>query len=537
MDLVRDQVDAGAADRRPRLVHAALSEAAAADPDLPWLRFLGGRTLTLAELDDRVRRIAAGLQQGGIERGDRVAIMTSNTVEFIETWFAVHLAGGIAVPLNTALRGDVLEHVLRSAGPSLIVVEHALAGRVFDAIRTGDFVGTIAVVGGRTGSWKQIDYSDLAVESAPRPVTVGERDPASIMFTSGTTGPSKGVIWTHGSTWHMAHVPSRSHGYGPADVLYSCLPLFHATALVTLLFAGLISRSKVVIGQRFSVRRFWSEVKEAEATATSFLGAMAPLLLAQPPSPAERDHLLRTGMVVPAPAGTAEAFRNRFGFEIVHPYGLSDFGWICWPRHGEGVPEGSVGRAHASFEAMIVDDADSEVPAGEVGEMVAHPRQPWTTPPGYWEMPGETLESRRNLWFHTGDLMSRDAAGYFYFVDRAKDAMRRRGENVSSFEVERAVAGHPAVQECAAYALPSELAEDEIAVAVVLRPKGPAPSPHELVAFVEPRLPYFAVPRYVRILDALPKTQTEKVQKHLLRSEGVTDDTWDAVRAGVVVTR
>jgi crotonobetaine/carnitine-CoA ligase len=540
MNLVRDQVGSDVASHGSRLVHNALSDAMAADPDLPWLRFISGKTFTLAELHERVRRLGAGLQQRGVARGDRVAIMTSNTVEFVETWFAVHLVGGISVPLNTAFRGDVLAHMLCSAAPSVIVVERALLNRIMDAIEP-DFGGMIAVIGGdptdSSRPWTEIDYSDLAIDAAPRPVPLTERDPASIMFTSGTTGPSKGVVWTHGSTWHMAEVPARSHGYGPGDTLYVCLPLFHATALVTLLFAGLISSSRIVIADRFSVSRFWSDVRESRATATSFLGAMAPLLLAQPPTRTDRDHRLRTGMVVPAPVGTAEAFRSRFGFDIIHAYGLSDFGWICWPQHGEVVPDGSVGRVHESFEARIVDDEDNALPAGQVGEMVARPRRPWTAPSGYWEMPVETLESQRNLWFHTGDLMSRDANGYFYFVDRAKDAMRRRGENVSSFEVERAVSAHAAVQECAAYALPSDLAEDEIAVAVVLRPDAPAPSPDELIAFVEPRLPYFAVPRYVRILQALPKTQTEKIQKHLLRSEGVTEDTWDAVRAGVVVAR
>ena len=523
-----------------RLVHRALTDAAAADPELPWLQFVDGETYTLTQLNQRVESLAIGLQQRGVTKGERVAIMASNTIEFVETWFAAHLVGAVVVPLNTAIRGDVLAHMLALADPSLIIVERALVTRVVDALGSATSVRTLAVIGGRAGdqgAWAAIDYSELAGQGTLQPVLVTESDAASIMYTSGTTGPSKGVIWTHGSTWHMAQIPNDSHGYGPNDVLYICLPLFHATALVTLLFSALLGRSKVVIAERFSVNRFWSDVGRYRVSATSFLGAMGPLLLAEEPSPAERDHRLRTAMVVPAPPGTRAAFRERFGLEIVHAYGLSDFGWICWPRHGETVPDGSVGQVHDTFEAMIVDQDDHEVPAGTVGEMVARPRQPASTSPGYWGMPLETLQSRRNLWFHTGDLMSRDAEGFFYFSDRAKDAMRRRGENVSSYEVERAIAKHPAVQECAAYAIPSELSEDEIAVAVVLRPDVPSPSEREIVAYVEPLLPYFAVPRYVRILDAIPKTQTEKIQKHVLRADGVTADTWDAVEAGVVISR
>ncbi len=518
---------------------AELARAAAVDPELPWLRFLDGDTHTLAELHQRVRSVGAGLQAWGIRHGDRVAIMAGNSIEFVETWFAVQLVGAIAVPINTALRGEVLTHMLDLAGPSVTVVEDSLCERLLDAAGGNGGLGTVAVVPtgnaepARTdGARAAIPYSALRVDEDPVPVAVDERDAASIMYTSGTTGPSKGTVWTHGSTWHMAEIPRQAMGYGPDDVLYVCLPLFHASALANLLLSGLLGRSRIVVASRFSVSGFWSDALESGATATNILGAMGPLLLARDPSPEERGHSLRTAMVVPAAAGTRDAMRDRFGLEIVHPYGLSDFGWVCWPDHGEPVPEGSVGRVHPSFEARIVDEHDHEVPHGQAGELVARPTLPWTTSPGYWRMPEQTAEARRNLWFHTGDLLSRDEEGYFYFHDRSKDAMRRRGENVSSFEVERAIAGHPAVFECAAYALPSDLTEDEIAIAVVLREGVPEPTPEEIVGFVTPRLPYFAVPRYVRFLRELPKTQTEKVQKHELRATGITPQTWDAEKGG-----
>jgi carnitine-CoA ligase len=522
------------------LVHEILARAAAAEPERRWLTFTDGAAHTLAELDARVDRVAAGLQSAGVEKGDRVAIMAANRIEFVEAWFAVHRAGAIAVPVNVSMRGDVLTHVLDLVEPRAIVIEGRYLPRLAESVGGREYLRTVSVLDPGADAdeawpgWSP--YEELHAAGAPRPIEASPTDPCSIMYTSGTTGPSKGIVWTHASTAHMIRIPREQMAYGPGDVVYTCLPLFHATALIVSMLMSLSAGANIVIAPRFSVSGFWRDVVDHGATGTAFLGAMTQLLVAAEASPLDRAHRLRTAMMVPAKEADREVFRERFGLEVVESYGLTDFGWLSWPAVGERVPAGSVGRPHESFEVRLVDAADEDVPVGEAGEIVARPRLPWTTPLGYWGMPEATLESRRNLWFHTGDLLRADAEGYLYFVDRGKDAMRRRGENVSSFEVERAVASHPAVAECAAYAIASEFSEDEIAVAVVLRPGATVP-PAELIAAIEGRLPYFAAPRFVRFLDALPKTQTEKVRKDLLRAEGVAADAWDREATDYEVTR
>ncbi|MBS1889211.1 MAG: AMP-binding protein [Actinobacteria bacterium] len=524
----------------PPLVHEILGRAAAGDPERPWLTFTNGATHTLADLDARVDRVVAGLQAAGVAKGDRIAIMASNRIEFVATWFAAHRAGAIAVPVNVAMRGDVLAHVLDLVEPTAIVIEGQYLRRLADAIGGREYLRSVSVLDPEPdadAAWPGwAPYADLHSAETPRRVEMSPNDPSSIMYTSGTTGPSKGIVWTHGSTWHMIQIPRVQMGYGPDDVVYTCLPLFHATALIVSMLMSLAAGARIVIAPRFSVSGFWDDVIAHEATGTAFLGAMTQLLIAVEPSPLDRTHRLRTAMMVPAKEEDRAVFRERFGLEVVESYGLTDFGWLAWPRVGEPVPPGSVGRPHESFEVRLVDADDEDVPVGEAGEIVARPRRPWTTPLGYWGMPEATLESRRNLWFHTGDLLRADTEGYLYFVDRGKDAMRRRGENVSSFEVERAVAGHPAVAECAAYAISSDFSEDEVAIAVVLR-DGAELEAAELIAAIEGRLPYFAVPRFVRFVPALPKTQTEKVRKDQLRAAGLTDDTWDREASGYQVSR
>lgn len=521
------------------LVHQILGRAAAAEPDRRWLTFLDGESHTLAELDARVAKVTAGLQARGVGKGDRVAIMVANRIEFVEAWFASHRAGAIAVPVNVAMRGEVLAHVLDLVEPRAMVIESQYLPRLAEAIGGRTYLESVSVLEPDEGAdawpgWS--GYDDLYGDGEPREVESSPTDPSSIMYTSGTTGPSKGIVWTHGSTWHMVQIPRRQMAYGPADVVYTCLPLFHATALIVSMLMSLAAGARIVIAPRFSVSGFWRDIVESGATGTALLGAMTQLLIAAEASPLDRAHRLRTAMMVPAKPEDREVFRRRFGLEVVESYGLTDFGWLAWPAVGEVVPPGSVGRPHDSFEVRLVDENDEEVGVGVPGEAVARPRHPWTTPLGYWGMPETTLESRRNLWFHTGDLLRRDREGYLYFVDRRKDAMRRRGENVSSHEVERAVGAHPAIAECAAYAISSELSEDEIAVAVVLRAEAEL-EPAEVIAACEGRLPYFAVPRFVRFLTALPKTQTEKVRKDELRAAGATPDTWDREASGYEVSR
>lgn len=491
-----------------------------------------GEAFSSSELLANARAVAGSLFARGISKGDRVALLMENSREFLELWSACHLLGVIAVPLNTALRGESLTHPLRSTAPRIIVciadlqvtVEAAaeLAG-LHDveilSVQRHDSDGAFAAL--RKG------------QQAPV-VQMREDEPCCILFTSGTTGPSKGVTCTPGFTHHTAAVVAENMKYGSDDILYITLPMFHGNALHAALVPALYSGASVAIAERFSASKFWDEVRESQATSTNMLGAMLPIMLKQR-HPGERSHRLTKALVIPLTQEHAQEIEDRFGVKAVNAYGQGDLGMTLWNSLSAPKP-GSAGQVTHGYELRVVDETDRDVEAGEVGELVARPTKSNILPLGYWGQHEETLKAWRNLWFHTGDLFRMDFDGWYYFIDRKKDIIRRRGENISSYEVETAVADHPAVAEVAAYPVSSELSEDEVAVGVVLA-DGESLDPLDLVKFVEMRLPYFAVPRYVRILEALPKTQTAKIQKVALRNDGVTSDTWDRERSEYVVQR
>lgn len=523
------------------LAHAELERAAAATPDREWISFGGERYHSFGEVLARARSLAAGLQELGVGVGDRVAIALENRVEFVESWFAAQLVGAIAVPLNTALRGDVLNHILGLSEPRLAITSAQTLPRIERALAWSNAVRALVGVGAveeglGAGARPIVAYERVHSDSDPAPVAVDHHHESGIMFVSGGAGPPKGVVWTHRATWHFADVSLTGMGYREDDVLYTCLPLFHANGLCVSLLSSLIMRCRLSVAARFSVSAFWDEIVASGATVTNFLGAMSPLLLRRDPVPAERQHALRTALVAPALPEYYDVFPRRFGFAPVESYGLTDFGMLTWPRPGERQPPGSCGRAVDSFDLRIVDEQGEELGPGEVGEAVARPLRAGIVPTGYWRMPAETLASRHDLWFHTGDTMSRDENGWFYFVDRSEDAIRRRGENVSSWEVESEILALSGVEECAAYAVSSEFSEDEVAVAVVLEPAREL-SPEAIIAAIQARIPYFAVPRYVRFVDSLPRTETNRVHKRELRAQGVAEGTWDREAAGFELER
>ncbi len=291
----------------------------------------------------------------------------------------------------------------------------------------------------------------------------------------------------------------------------------------------------MVLSDKFSASRFWEEIRKYKATQFNYLGAVIPILAKQPPRPDDLDNPVRIALGAGCPQAVMDEVEKRFGLKCLEGFGMSETGIPIHVTVNDRRP-GSCGKVLDIYEIKLVDDEDEEVPVGEPGEIIFRPREPFTMMLGYYHMPEKTLEAYRNLWFHTGDLAKRDEDGYFYFVDRKKDALRRRGENISSFEVERAINTHPSVLESAAVAVRSELAEDEVKICVVLKP-GATLTPEDLIAHANERMPYFAVPRYVEFMESLPKTPTERVQKYLLKQAGVTPDTWDREKSGVQVTR
>jgi crotonobetaine/carnitine-CoA ligase len=346
----------------------------------------------------------------------------------------------------------------------------------------------------------------------------------AILYTSGTTGPSKGVCCPHAQFYWWGVNTAAVLRIGPDDVLYTCLPLFHTNALNTFVQA-LVTGTRFVLGSRFSASQFWQRHIEAEATVTYLLGAMIAILASKEPTPEDRAHRVRVTL---APATSAElqaTFRERFGIEVVEGHGMTETNVVLGPRDGEQRP-GTMGRVMPGFRARVVDEDDAEVPEGEPGELVMRADEPFAFATGYWRMPEQTVAAWRNLWFHSGDRVIREPDGYFRFVDRMKDAIRRRGENVSAWEVEQVLLGHLDVAAAAVIPVPSELGEDDVMACVTPR-DGAGLSPDDLIAHCVPRLAPFAVPRYVEIMESLPLTENGKVQKFVLRERGVTAGTWD----------
>jgi crotonobetaine/carnitine-CoA ligase len=378
-----------------------------------------------------------------------------------------------------------------------------------------------------------LTLEELSAAEPARHEPTGPGDLLAISYTSGTTGRSKGVRVPHAqaytyASWADAGVPGEG-----ATVLVT-LPLFHLSGQWYGLLQSLIAGATCVIRPRFSPNSFWPEVREYGVTHTMLLGAMAQMLLSRPPLPSDADTSLQLAVVVPLPPGV-DGFRSRFGCDVATVYGMTECGIPLTAPPGT-VVEGGAGRPRPGYQVRIVDEDDREVPPDTVGELVVRPDEPWTVMDGYHGLPEATALTFRNLWLHTGDAFSRNAEGEHFFRDRIKDSLRRRGENISSFEVEATVNSHPAVAESAVVAVPSDLTEDDLKVVVVLR-DGEVLDPAELVTFLSSRMPYFTVPRFVEVLDALPKTPTQKVRKAELRAAGVTGATWDRESAGVVVDR
>ncbi|GIX48757.1 MAG: hypothetical protein KatS3mg131_2968 [Candidatus Tectimicrobiota bacterium] len=313
-------------------------------------------------------------------------------------------------------------------------------------------------------------------------------------------------------------------GYTAEDAVYNPLPLFHIGGQ-NMVWMALVSDTRVALAERFSASRFWDDVRKYHATFTLFLGAMIPILYKQPPRPDDADNPLRVALSAAAPRDIWEAFERRFNVKIIELYSQTEGGFIINPDAHSAGKIGSMGKPGATFEMKVVDENDNELPPGQVGELIYRPKGA-TTLTEYYKNPEATAEKTRGGWIRSGDLAYRDEDGYFYFVDRKSDFMRRRGENISSFEVEKIINQHPKVLESAAYGIPSELGEDEVMVAVVLQP-GERLAPEELIRYCEARMAYFMVPRYVRFVEALPKTGTERTMKYQLKAEGITPDTWD----------
>ena len=487
--------------------------------------FEDGETWSFGEVHDKVRQLAAGLASTGIVRGDHVAVWMFDGKEAILTFFAINYLGAVFVPFNTAYKGKVLEHVLDNSDAGVLVAHGQLLDRLA-GIDTATIHSVVCVGDGQPElALTTHDYGALARSEDPLPELASPIEPwdtQSIIYTSGTTGPSKGVLSSYLHIFTNAG-PETWHFVTGEDRFLINMPIFHIGGM-GVIFVMLCRGGSIAVMDTFTTETFWPFVRETKTTAVFLLGVMATFLLKQPPADDDKDHDVRVAFMVPL-TETCIEFKERFDADVYTIFNMTE---ISSPIVSEPNPtrRGTCGKARPGVDVRLVDENDCEVPTGEIGEMIVRTDRPWGMNSGYYKRPDATAEAWRNGWFHTGDCFRQDEEGYFYFVDRMKDAIRRRGENISSFEVEAEVVAYPQVREAAAYAVPSELSEDEVMIAVA-PVDGAQLDPAELMAFLGERMAYFMIPRYVRVLDELPKTASSKVMKVVLREEGVTDDTWD----------
>ncbi len=505
------------------VLHQLLDRRAHETPGKVFVHFAAsGEEWTYADLRRIVVETAAALQQRGVGQDDPVLTWLPNGPDALRLWFAINYLGAIYVPLNLAYRGQVLEHAVRISGARLIAGHPDLLPRL-EAIDRG-FLTEIASIEG-AGS-----LSLPGAAPAPPQREIMPWDTQAVIYTSGTTGPSKGVLCSY---LHAASAANAFYAATADDRNLVNLPLFHAGGTGAI-YRMLVKGGSIALVESFDTASFWDTVRATRSTVLTLLGAMVPFLMKAPATPRDRDHTLTKVVLVPL-SDASQAFAERFGVDVYTTFNMTE---TSWPLVSERNPtvRGTCGRPRAGVEARIVDENDCELAPGQSGELVLRTDTPWAMNHGYHNNPEATARAWRNGWFHTGDAFRRDAEGNFFFVDRIKDAIRRRGENISSFEVEAEVGAHPSVREAAVVGVPSEFGEDDV-LAVVAPVAGRIIDPAELLAFLIPRLPYFMVPRYVRVMPELPKTPTQKVQKNILRGEGVTADTWDRETAGIQVRR
>ena len=531
-----------------RTVVHVLRRAVAEFPDKTWFANDAG-AYTYRDIDILSNRLARGFHAQAIEPGETVLFMLPDVSEYVATWAACSKGGIIEVPVNTAYRGDILVHIVNDSHARCMVCAAEFLDRLDMVADRFERLETVFVFGGAGASAP--DTPNLAQKCDLRPfetlisndasaldLVPAISDHKAIMYTSGTTGPSKGVMVSQAHAFEYANGAGTGLEVGPDDVYYTAgLPLFHVAGKWGVIYAVAICGASAAFPTRFSTTEFWDDVRKYGATTTFLLGAMANFLQRQPEQPGDADTPLDKVLMCPL-LPDLEEFERRFGTRTATAYGSTEVGApVFMPLDMTPRDVQFVGPVRGDkFEIAILDENDDRVPPDTLGEIAVRTKEPWITMLGYWNQPEWTLRMWRNQWLHSGDAGRADEDGNIYFVDRIKDAIRRRGENISSMEVEGIVSQHPAIAECAVYPVASEYSEQEVAVTIVTKPDQSLDM-EELIRWLEPRMPYFMVPRYVTVAPELPKTPTGKIQKYPLREAGITPDTWDRETAGVKVTR
>ena len=523
-----------------------LATQAAQQGDAPFMQFEDGPMHTYAEAHRLSNQAGNGFAAVGVKFGENVAVMMNNCLEYLWTWIGLGRIGAVPVTINTALRGSFLTHVLTNTSCRIGVFDPDYLDWLADIEDEVPELETVYVFGeGVIPSFKRIEIRSFdAIMCGPEDeinVEVSYRDIGTIMFTSGTTGPSKGVLMPHGHLYLFGECMRTHLRITREDKYYITMPLFHAQGLVMMSYGTMIAGASAVLTKVFRASTWIDEIRKYEATLTNLLGAMNDFVLAQPPKPYEGDNKLRMICALPVTNETLSQLKTRFNVpKCSELFGMTECNLPVGRPFDAPDEAGCSGKVWDEyFEVIIADpDTDEELPMGEVGEILVRPKEPYCFMQGYNGMPEMTVETWRNLWFHTGDAGRQDERGYIWYIDRIKDRIRRRGENISSYEVESVLLEHPAIAEAAAVAVKADQGgEDEVLAFMVLKQGVDAPNPADLLDFCVPRMPYFAVPRYIDFIKEIPKTPSSKIQKNKLRERGLSSDSWDREAAGYKLTR
>ncbi len=517
----------------------------------PFLQFGYKNPLSFYQTNKLSNKIANGLLKLGISKGDKVAVYMPNSDDYVITWFGILKMGAVMVPINTAYKMDFLQYIIDSSDSKVLFIAEEYLDRMPSIAKQIPQLKHV-IVWTRNGSEKffrhgfnfkkmqsYTKFIDSQSSSEPG-AEITFMDHARLMYTSGTTGRSKGVMRPCAADYSSARNYAEIMDVGPDDVCFTCLPLFHSNAMVMTVYPALIKGAKTVVEEKYSASQFWNWIKDHGVTNFNIVGTISYFLWNTPPVPEEKQHKVELVLGSPAPHDIIQDFMKRFNIKFMEGYGLTEIGQCTWTRPGEPFRVGSCGKEAPGYEIKIGNpETDEEVPIGEIGEILVRPRTPNVMLHYYNKMPEKTVQDFRNFWFHTGDAGRMDKDGYIYFVDRVKDYIRRRGENISSFEVEKIVSSYPDVKESAAIGIKADsggYAEDELMI-VIIPKKGKKMDPAKLLKFLEPKMPYFMIPRFIRVVKSLPKTGTQRVQKNKLREQGITKDTWDREKAGYKIKR
>lgn len=486
-----------------------------------------GQTVSYRALAKLSRELATRLIAAGVTKGERVMLVMPGSIMYLGLWFALSRVGAIETPVNPAYKGLLLRHLIEISSPCLCLIDDQNIDE-FSAAAQGCATGRIM-------SLSQFLSMGLTCGEEHVSLDMRGRDTAGIIFTSGTTGRSKGVMMSHRQQMSFGQAFAEITSLDETDVTYNFLPFFHIAAKFVAL-GTMLTGGRMFLRAAFSVSSFWSDVKEHGTTVCQAVGGICHMLHSQPPTTFEANNPMRLIYAVPLPWEFRPDFERRFGLTLVEGYGGTESNLVAYSRPDDQPPRGSCGRPSPYFEIAIQDEEGNCCLPGEAGEICVRPRFPSTTMNGYFGVPEKTVEVTADCWFHTGDRGMIDADGFLFFLDRLKDAIRRRGENISSFEIERILNSHPAVAESAVIPVPAQLGEDEVKAVLVFKPDSSV-SEEEIFQFSAANMPYFMVPRYIEVRTELPRTPTMKIKKAELKSECNGEATWDCEKAGLRVTR